>query len=201
MRASRRHYDARMKSIVRTVCELVHLGALGIGAGALAMTGAAAAIAFPTMKSLSPVLPGFKVDEAQHWSIAAGSVMNRVFGVADVILLGAVIAAAITLSGVAFIARRGIASMTGVLRCVAVVALCGAVGFGWFGLRPRMQGNLESYWSAAREARVEDAAKFKAAFDADHPRASMLLTMQFALCMTALGFGGWNALSARGDNR
>lgn len=187
-----------MKSIVRTICELVHLSALGIAAGAMAMTGAAAAIAFPTMKSLAPVLPAFKVDEAQHWSIAAGSVMNRVFGVADVIVLGAAIAAALTLIVVAFIARRSIASMTGVLRCVALVTMCGAVGFGWFGLRPRMQGNLEAYWSAAREGRVEDAAKFKAAFDADHPRASMLLSMQFVLSVTALGFGGWSALGARG---
>lgn len=184
--------------MVWTICELVHLSVLGLAAGVLVMTGAAAAVAFPTMKSLAPALPGFAVDPAQHWSIAAGSVMNRVFGVADAIVLSAAIAAVLTLIVVSLVARRGLASMTGVLRCAALVALCGAVGLSWFGLRPKMQGNLESYWSAAREGRVEDAAKFKAAFDADHPRASMLLTMQFVLCVTALGFGGWNALGARG---
>lgn len=183
---------------IRTICELVHLTALGTASGALLMTGAAAAIAFPAMKSLAPVLPEFKVDAAQHWSIAAGSVMNRIFGFADAVLLGTAIAAISTLLVVVIVSRRSLASPSGVLRSAAIVALASTVGFGWLGLRPRIQDNLSAYWSAAREGRTDDAARFKAAFDADHPRASMLLTMQFALCVSALGFGGWNALTARG---
>jgi len=51
--------------------------------GAVLMTGAAAAIAFPAMRELSPALIEFAGHEQDHWSIVAGHTMMPVFRVLD----------------------------------------------------------------------------------------------------------------------
>lgn len=183
----------------RTICEIIHLGALGLALGAMVITGAAAAIAFPVMKALDPHLPAFAAYGEPHWPVAAGSVMNRLFGVTDAVLLGAAIVAALTLGASRLIFRARFASIAGVLRLIALAALLGSVGLTRLDLRPRMQSNLTAYWEAARAGDAEAAARHKAAFDADHPRASFLLVTQLVLAAWAFGAGAWHAL--RDDDR
>ena len=53
----------------------------------LVMSGTMAAVIFPTMKQLQPVLPEFVKVPQDHWSLAAGLVMRKVFFISDAVQL------------------------------------------------------------------------------------------------------------------
>lgn len=161
-----RHTHSRLESL--------HTAALGIWLGALVTVGGIAAVAFPTMKALSPILPGFRVPEQDHWSIAAGHVMNPAFF--------AVMIAGIALGFVSLIAWRGMGMLR---RAIAVLSLVLAVGT-LAGLGLPMRTHLDDYWSAAQAGEIEAAAAAKSSFDALHPWSSRALGTQAALAAAGL---------------
>ena len=63
------HYDAEMPRCA-AAAEGLHLAALGAWLGAIVVSGAAAAIIFPTMRSLDPRMPEFGSYQGPHWMIA-----------------------------------------------------------------------------------------------------------------------------------
>jgi hypothetical protein len=154
--------------------ESLHTAALGVWLGALLTVGGIAAVAFPTMKSLAPVLPGFRVPVEDHWSIAAGHIMNPSFF--------AVMIAGIVLGATALLAWKGIGTLR---RIVTLLALLLAVGT-LVGLGLPMRANLDLYWSAARAGETEAAAQSKAKFDALHPWSSRAMGTQAGLVALAL---------------
>lgn len=161
-----RHTHSRLESL--------HTAAVAIWLGALATVGGIAAAAFPTMKSLSPILPGFRVPEQDHWSIAAGHVMNPAFF--------AVMIAGIALGLVSLIAWRGMGTLR---RAIAVLSL--VLAFGTLaGLGMPMRAHLDDYWSAAQAGEIEAAAAAKSQFDALHPWSSRAIGTQAALVAAGL---------------
>lgn len=162
---------------------------MGLWLGAMVLTGAAAAMAFPITRELAPELPAFAAYPKDHWSIAAGHVMNRVFGVCDT--LGFVMACVGTLAllvSEAVIGWRTPGPLA-VLRSVATVAALALVSYALFLLRPSMVADLDAFWAAARSGQIEQADTARAAFDAMHPRASMLLSTQAGLALLAVLLG------------
>ncbi len=167
----------------------IQAGMLGVALGVLVMTGAAAAIAFPTMKALQPSLPEFASYPSDHHRIAAGQVMARVFRVAEAALAATLVVAIIAFtldlvraSRQATVLERRVRAARGVL----YVGMLAIMGFKFGVLNPRMNAELGAFWSDARAGNVQAADAHRAAFDADHPTASKLLYAQAVLVALAL---------------
>jgi len=188
-------YDRAMTPL-RRLLETVHLTATGLWAGSLAMAGASAAIIFPAVKKLSPTLPGYAGYEGEHWKLAAGKVASRVFLVTDAVSLACMIVTGLTLGAVVAgrdAWRRPIATSA---RLIALFGALGLLTYSFFFLGPRMNGNMRRYWEEAEAGNTQSAQAFQAAFDADHPTASMVMTATF-VCVLALLVSG--AVAAVGE--
>lgn len=149
---------------------VVHAAAMGLCAGVIVATGVAAAIAFPTMRTLAPTLPDYAaVDE--HWMIAAGSVMIRVFSVATVIAAVCVVIGLLSSSCELLRARhrRGVAVA---LRGGALVLLIGVMTHFTGFVLPRMNRAFNDFRQAAVAGEIERAEASRSAFSEDHPLAS-----------------------------
>jgi len=175
--------------------EAVHVTALGVWCGAVVMTGAAAAVAFPTMKELDPTLPAYAGYPGDHWSLAAGTVMAQVFTLADLVQLVAATLAGMTfLASVAFF-RMPLRRPVNVLRGALLLATIGVLAFHLFSLAPRMNRAMRAYWDAAAAGNVETADRHKQTFDELHPQASTVLSATAAMTLALTGLGAWSAAS------
>jgi len=147
----------------------LHIGVLGLWLGSLAAVGATAAVAFPAMKALGPALPGFRVPQDDHWSIAAGHIMNPMFF-------------AVMIAGICFglLSLGAWRSLGAARRVLCVLSLLLAVGT-LTGLGLPMRAHLDEYWAAARAGDLERAESAKPRFDALHPWSSGALTTQAGL--------------------
>lgn len=171
---------------VHAIARSVHLAALGLWLGMLVMIGMGAAIAFPTMRGLEPSLPDFAGYPEDHWAIAAGHIMNRLFAVGDWLglALGLVALGAIVVPMV--LDARRFATHLGVLRSVAtVIAVLIAVA-SLVLMRPGMNADLNEFWDAARAGEVARADVARTRFDAMHPKASLVLSAQAGIVFVAL---------------
>lgn len=159
---------------------------LGVWLGALGMTAAAAATVFPAMKRLSPLLPDYSAYAGEHWSIAAGVPMQRIFTICDGVQLVCCVLAA-GLVGVPLF-RRGVITATGFeLARGGLVALAFfAMLYYLFLLTPQMNTDLRGYWEAARVGDTERAGELRAAFDARHPTANRVLSTVGVVVLAAL---------------
>lgn len=176
----------------RAICETAHLALLGLWLGALVMTGATAAVVFTEMKSLTPALPAYAAYTGEHWALAGGRVMQRVFFFADaaqfICGLGAALTLLLSVATFGLSVRRVSTLVRGALVFIAVALAAYAI----IGLGPRMNSNLRAYWSAAERGDMEDAARPRAAFDADHPVASAVMSATAAAVLLALIAGAWS---------
>lgn len=173
----------------------VHFASLGLWLGALGMAGVTAAVLFPTMRELDPVLPAFGAYTGAHWSLAAGHGAAKVFAVSEFVQWAAGGLALATLV-VSFLARKRAGIGIGVPGAIRAGMIAVAVGLTLYQaavLGPRMDRNMHAYWDAARAGESETALAHKAAFDADHPRASRVLTQTFSAVAIALVIGCWSA--------
>ncbi len=180
-----------LADILQTLC-------LAIWLGTVLATGAAAAMIFPTMKSLTPSLPAYSAYSGEHWLIAGGAVANRLFVLADAVQLPCAVLAlgsfAFTLSTRKSAGNRGaLLLQTGAIS-VATVALA----YHLLILSPRMARNLASFWASARAGDNPGALAFKSAFDADHPTASRVLAVIAASVLLALLAHAAQLATARG---
>lgn len=164
----------------------IRLGALGVWAGALLMTGATAAVAFPTMRELDPLLPGFGAYPEDHWSIAAGHIMQRVFGISDWTQVTCALVVVLTLGAEFCVVGWSRLGMAWRVRSAVMLAAVGCTLFSALALAPRMNGQLDVYWEAARIGEIATAQSVKAAFDQGHVFARQLMTATFALVVAAL---------------
>lgn len=182
----------------RGMCETLHLLALGLWLGALVMTGATAAIIFPTMRTLDPSLPGFPGAPDDQWMLAAGTVMQRVFFVCDAVQLGAAVVAAATLILLVSFFGLTLRRPSAVVRTALLLGVLTALAYYLVSLSPQMTHNLREYWDAAKAGDTAKAATFKAAFDADHPRASALLGANTFGVLVAFIAAAWCAATPDG---
>lgn len=186
--------------MLRRLLESLHLAAVSLWLGALVLAGATAAIAFPTMSRLDPRLPEFAAYPGPHHRIAAGQVMQRVFLVTDLVQVGAVFVAGVALSVLILRGHVALTRPMTVVRAALLLGVLGLLGYKLFVLDPRMSLSLRAFWSAAAEGRLEDAEAARRAFDADHPRASAVLSV-LAGGVLALIVCGIRALATGAEER
>lgn len=191
----------------RAICQGVHLASVSLWLGATVMTGVAAAIAFPTMKGLDPALPDFAAYPTDHWMIAAGAVMNKVFAVLDYASVALAVVAAQALVIAAMPCGLRLSAPSSIVRLLALAVAVGALGYSLFMLRPEMNAHLLEFHSHAMAGRLAEADAARSAFDALHPPASNALGV-IAIALVVLVFMGiWSLATdpasdrAGGDDR
>lgn len=187
-------YHARM-STGRRVCETIHLTVLGLWLGTLVMTGAAAAVIFPTVREFDPRLPKFAAYTGDHWSLLAGKVAATLFFICDSVQFAGVLVAGVTLGVAILWFGLPMTRLSTALRGGLLIILIAVLSFQFFVLAPRMNRNLFAYWQAAETGENEAASTLKAAFDADHPLARNLLAVDTILVLALLTAGVWSATS------
>lgn len=157
------------------VALVVHVVSLAIWLGGVVASGLAAAIIFPTMKSLDPRLPGYSAYAGDHWMLAAGKVAARIFHAIDIAQLVCAALAVLTaglLLGSRTVRPRPLAPMAWLL---GLAGSLGVLGAALLWLRPRMDLNLAAYWQHAGAGQTDLAEAARQAFSADHPMASNLM--------------------------
>ncbi len=171
---------------LRPLFETVHLAALGVWVGALGMTAATAAVLFPEMRDLDPSLGAFSAYPGDHWVLAAGRVMARVFSVLDSVQIGCAALAALTAFAL-FVSRADRRWLRLVLTLAPTAVLV------WYVLMVAlpMHADMTGYWDAARAGDLESASAYRSAFDARHPVASQAMGLTLALALVALLVNGW----------
>lgn len=164
-------------------CEAIHITVMGVWCGVIVAMGAMAAVIFPEMKHLGPSLPAYASYPGDHWKLAAGQVMNRVFMIGDWVGAGA---AAIGLVTWLVAAPAGRGRALTIVRGLAVVASAAisAASLGW--LHREMGAELASYTSAAAAGDIAVAEAHRARFDEFHPVASGLMKAQLAAVLVAV---------------
>ncbi len=177
----------------RAFCETIHLVALGLWVGTLAMTGAAAAILFPTIRGLRPTLPDYARYTGEHWLIAAGHVVQRLFLLCDTIQFGCATVASASLAVLYLRLRLEWRRPASFARLGGLLVAMGVLFYQFFFLVPGMNRHLTAYWIAAQTGDNATALVHKAAFDADHPTATGLLVSGTLAVLVALVAGAWSA--------
>jgi hypothetical protein len=56
-----------------------------------------------------------------------------------------------------------------------------------------MRANAEAYWSNAAAGNLEEAAKYREAFDADHPRSTRAMSFMGAAVLLLLVCTAWSS--------
>lgn len=158
----------------RAIAETVNIAAQGIWLGAIGVSAAAAAVAFPTMRALDPTLGAYAAFPGEHWPIAAGEVMFKVFQITDmiavvcaVLVVGSLVAAIVT-------GRLPLRRLSVMFRVAMTLAIVAVLSFNMFVLMPRMVHNVGEFWSAARAGELERAGEYRVLFNNDHPNARKL---------------------------
>jgi len=174
----------------RTTIEVCQIVALSLWLGVVVMSGAAAAVIFPTMKRLAPTIPDLATYTGEHWKLAGGQIANRIFLIADitqglcalVVLLAAYAAGR---SSPASLLRR-VASTLGAVLVLAYFAF----------VRSPMQRHIGEFWAAATAGDNTRAAISQRAFDALHPIASASLGVITLVVLATLVISVWSLAAA-----
>lgn len=155
---------------------------LALWFGGLAMAAISAAAIFPTMKQLDVIVPEYRAFaelEGEHWLIAAGRAQNTVFWANDLIQLLCSVGVAVILGLHLTIFRMKITRPANILRTLAIALGLSGVCYELFVLAPRMQSNLQEFWSLPETGDIEAALAARDAFQADHPTATTTLVFTF----------------------
>ncbi|MCA9283195.1 MAG: hypothetical protein H6812_12735 [Phycisphaeraceae bacterium] len=176
----------------RATCQGVHLAAVALWLGATIMTGVAAAIAFPTMRDLDPALPAFADYPTDHWMIAAGIVMNKVFAILDYASVALAIIALQALVIAAMPCRLRLSAPSSIVRLLALAGALASLAYSLFFLRPQMNAHLREFHDHALAGRIAQADAARAAFDALHPAASNALSLIAVALLILIIAGIWS---------
>lgn len=170
-----------MQTLARLI-DTLHLLALGIWIGALAMSGAVAAMIFPTMRDLDPTFALFAAYSGDHSPLGAGFIQARVFAAADIVQFTA--ASIVLLSFiVAVLLRRSLGKPITMIRGTLIACAAVMLSYHLFILAPRMDQHARDYWSFAQTGQNDLAQQAHDAFMSDHPaaRRTMLFIALFSV--------------------
>ena len=162
------------KPVVSRLCQIVHLIALSVWLGSVAMSGVVAAIVFPLMRTLEPTLGVYPDYEGDHALLAAGRVASRVFFTVDAIQF---VCASIALATLALLVATGY-SLNTLARVMRVMILCmtlALLSYHIFFFMPGLTQMLNGYWDFAAIGNTEQADVFKDRFLESHSSASRIL--------------------------
>ena len=152
---------------------LVLAWSLGAWATVILMSGAMAAVIFPTMKQLDPVLPAFASTPGDHWSLAAGLVMRKIFFISDIVQLvlatACLVSTAVVLKGLQLpaLARRSLwIPLT--VACIAMLAAA-------FWLSPALRRDMDEALVAGRNGNASAMHAARTRFSDKHKTATGLM--------------------------
>lgn len=158
-----------------TFTRALHLFTLGLWLGVIAMSGAAAAILFPTIKELDPLLPEYTAYTGEHWRLAAGLPAERIFLVADIAGFVCSFLAAATFGCLATFFRLPVKSPTTISRAFVLAVALACFASNLIIIRPQMNSALNTYRAAALRGDNQAALTHQQAFADLHPIASNLM--------------------------
>jgi hypothetical protein len=160
--------------------------ALIIWIGALLTTAIAAAAVFGQLKLMPIHLESYASYPAdEHWSLAAGTIMEQVFAIVDLIQFVAapllLIALTVQLAALGYPLRRA----SNIIRAACIVGAAALLAFRMITLAPAMNRELHQYWQAAADGNIEVARAHRDAFSRDHPAAERVFSVSFLLLLVA----------------
>ena len=166
---------------------------MGLWVGSLGMAGATAAIVFPEMRALEPTLGAYPLYTEPHWRLAAGHIAAKVFFASDLVQLVCAPLAGMALA--LLVLRKRVAWPSRLIagRLFVLTLLMALLSYRFFVLAPRMDRELSLYRAAAIAGDTARAETHQAAFNADHPTASRVMSATFALAFVAFSLGAWSA--------
>jgi hypothetical protein len=184
-----------MRMLTRLADVVFWLGLI-LWVSALVTAGVSAAMSFPTMREFEVLVPRFSAyDESQHWAIAAGVLMERIFTFTDMVQL---VAAALVLVGLAVgysPGGRRFRQRMEMLRIVCVLSASLLLTYRVVLLAPQMNASLQRYWHAAEHGHAELAAKHRTEFQDKHPVASRIYGIMLVLLLGAAAGTAWTPLA------
>lgn len=157
---------------------------LSLWLGALVFGAVTAAIIFPTLRDLGVSLTSFSGPTDDHFMLAAGTVMDRVFFIVDGVQLVSSVGVAIILGLHLTVFQMRLSRPAHMIRALSICLLLLGVSYHLFVLAPRMNLNLQTVWSLREMG--EDATEYRTAFAADHPNAVRLLTFNTVLLVVTI---------------
>lgn len=179
-------------SNLRRLIETIHLICLGTWLGAIVMTAAVAAQVFPRIKTLDPRIPSYSAYEGDHWLIVAGHVGEFTFLTCDIIQFACVVMALLTLIACVLAGGLPLKRLTTLVRASALAACLLLVAYQVLILAPEMNQQLREHWRAAKAGEHDAAQAARDAFNALHPRASLVLAATAVGVMFAIGSAVWS---------
>lgn len=171
------------------IAQVVHLLALSVWLGAVAMSGVVAAIVFPLMRELEPTLGAYPNYEGDHALLAAGRVASKVFFAVDAIQF---VCASLALATVVVLVVCGY-SLNTLARVLRVIVLCMTLALLSYHLlvfMPGLMSMLQGYWENAAMGNTAVADRFKDEFLTQHSKASNILGLLSVLVMVNIVVAG-----------
>ena len=185
--------DPTPSSTKHTLCRVaqsVHLAALGVWCGAVATSGIAAAIIFPTFRELDPTLGQYPDYAGDHALLGAGRVAGSIFFAVDLVQFVCGMLVLMTLITM-LLTGYALRTLLRVVRSVLTLATLGLLSYHLVILMPEMSQHLSAYWSNATQGNTEHADVARDAFLAMHSTASNVLkglTLMTLVCVLLAGF-------------
>lgn len=171
----------------------VHLTCLGLWAGVVAISGATAAVAFPTLKAMDVRVPGLAPGfESDHYRFAAGAVAQRVFLIADIVSFTCALGAAASLLAMVLWLKLPVAKGSLFVRALALGVGLAALAAALFVVTPQINTAAQLHLAAAQAGDEAAAAVHRKAVNDLHPMASYLLGAEFFGALIALAAGAWS---------
>lgn len=188
-------------SFSRTVCriaQILHLVALSVWLGSVAMSGVVAAIVFPLMRKLDPVLASYPEYEGDHAMLAGGRIASSVFLAVDTIQFICATIALCTLA-VTIVSGYSINTIARLLRIMVLCATLALLSYHMFLFMPQQMLSLRGYWDFAAAGDTAQADMFKDRFLDSHGAASRLLGTLTIAVLVNLVLAGWTLTAAPKD--
>ncbi|MGJ8635368.1 MAG: hypothetical protein ACSHX5_00790 [Phycisphaerales bacterium] len=182
-------------STAMRVFELVHVLALSVWMGAIALSGVVAAVIFPMMGKLKPTLGSYPGYEGDHSTLTAGIVAGNIFLGVDTAQF---VCASLALGSFIAMIIKGyaISSLTRVLRSVLLLMTMGVLSYHLFLLMPGMTDDLSNYWEAAKLGDTEVADFFKDSFMSNHEKAANSLKGLLVGVFACLVLAVWTSVGS-----
>jgi len=180
---------------MRTTARLTELGfwlGLVLWVSAIVSAGLAAAFAFPTMLEFKVVVPKFMAyEESEHWSIAAGLLMERIFTFTDMVQLVVCLVTVLSLASGYAVGARRFRQPLEMMRAICIAGAALLLAYRVLLFAPEMNRLLNLFWNAAQDGAEEMASMHRADFQAMHPTASRLYGFTLLLLLVSAAITAW----------
>ncbi len=194
------HRTIRGMSNWKSLCTAMHLTALGLWAGSVAMAAATAAVAFPTLKTLGVQVPSVGAAfQSDAYRFAAGGVAANVFFISDVVAFVCALIACITLLGLMLGGHLGPRRPSTYVRGLALGVAVASLAAILFVVTPGISAGAKGHLAAARAGDEKAAAMHRKAVDDLHPISTNLIVAEFVSVLVSLFLGAWAAAGSEGS--